>query len=94
MDRLLETAPSTPDILSDYDNPKVGEFLVWPGGYGHAWGIFFDNIRKVGKTVYDTLAEAQATCDTYNDPGIYPVEIIGCPTHEPDEAEEYTVDGE
>ena len=94
MDRLLETALSTPDILDDYGNPKVGEFLVWPGGYGHAWGIFFDNIREVGKTVYDTLAEAQAKCDTYNDPDIYPVEIIGCPRQEPDEAEEYTDDGE
>jgi hypothetical protein len=94
MDRLLETALSTPDIFDDYGNPKVGEFLVWPGGYGHAWGIFFDNIRELGKTVYDTLAEAQAKCDTYNAPDIYPVEIIGCPTHEPDEAEEYTDDGE
>ena len=28
MDRLLETALSTPDILSDYGNPKVGEFFV------------------------------------------------------------------
>ena len=40
MDRLLETALSTPGIFSDYGNPKVGEFLVWPGGYGHAWGSF------------------------------------------------------
>ena len=40
MDRLLETALSTPDILSEYGNPKVGEFLVWPGPYGHAWAIF------------------------------------------------------
>ena len=88
MDRLLETALSTPGIFSDYGNPKVGEFLVWPGGYGHAWGIFFDNIREVGKPVYDTLAEAQAKCDTYNDPDIYSVEIIGCTTREPDEAEE------
>ena len=28
MDRLLETALSTPDILDDYGNPKVGEFFV------------------------------------------------------------------
>ena len=28
MDRLLETALSTPDIFSDYGNPKVGEFFV------------------------------------------------------------------
>ena len=28
MDRLLETALSTPDILSEYGNPKVGEFFV------------------------------------------------------------------
>ena len=41
-----------------------------------------------------SFAEAQAKCDTHNDPDIYPVENIGCPTHEPDEAEEYTDDGE
>ena len=28
MDRLLETALSTPDILSEYGNPKIGEFFV------------------------------------------------------------------
>ena len=28
MDRLLETALSTPDIVSEYGNPKMGEFLV------------------------------------------------------------------
>ena len=28
MDRLLETALSTPGILEDYGNPKVGEFFV------------------------------------------------------------------
>ena len=28
MDRLLETALSTPDIFSEYGNPKVGEFFV------------------------------------------------------------------
>ena len=28
MDRLLETALSTPDILDEYGNPKVGEFFV------------------------------------------------------------------
>jgi hypothetical protein len=28
MDRLMETALSTPDILSEYGNPKVGEFFV------------------------------------------------------------------
>ena len=28
MDRLLETALSTPDILDEYANPKFGEFLV------------------------------------------------------------------
>ena len=28
MDRLLETALSTPDIFGDYGNPKVGEFFV------------------------------------------------------------------
>ena len=28
MDRLLETALSTPDILADYGNPRVGEFFV------------------------------------------------------------------
>ena len=94
MERLLETALSTPDVLEDYGNPKVGKFLVWPGPYGHAWAIFFDNNRRLGKMVYDTFAAARAKCDTYNDPDIYPVEIIGCPTHEPDEAEEYTDDGE
>ena len=28
MDRLFETALSTPDILSEYGNPTVGEFFV------------------------------------------------------------------
>ena len=28
MDRLLETALSTPDILTEYGNPTVGEFFV------------------------------------------------------------------
>jgi hypothetical protein len=28
MDRLLETALSTPGIMDEYDNPKMGEFLV------------------------------------------------------------------
>jgi hypothetical protein len=28
MDRLLETALSTPDILDEYANPKVGEFFI------------------------------------------------------------------
>jgi hypothetical protein len=28
MDRLLETALSTPDILDDYGNPAIGEFFV------------------------------------------------------------------
>ena len=28
MDRLLETALSTPDILDEYGNPTVGEFFV------------------------------------------------------------------
>jgi hypothetical protein len=28
MDRLLETALSTSDILDDYSNPKVGEFFI------------------------------------------------------------------
>jgi hypothetical protein len=28
MDRLLETALSTPDILSEHNNPKLGEFSV------------------------------------------------------------------
>ena len=28
MDRLLEMALSTPDILSEYGNPRVGEFFV------------------------------------------------------------------
>ena len=28
MDRLLETALSTPDILEEYGNPRVGEFFV------------------------------------------------------------------
>ena len=94
MDRLLETALSTPDILSEYGNPTVGEFLVWPGPYGHAWAVFFDSIRQLGETVYDTLAAARTKCDEYGDPDIYPVEIVGCPTHEPDEAEECTDDGE
>ena len=30
MDRLLETALSTPDIFDEYGNPKVGEFFVAP----------------------------------------------------------------
>jgi hypothetical protein len=30
MDRLLETALSTPNIFDDYGNPKVGEFFVAP----------------------------------------------------------------
>ena len=94
MDRLLETVLSTPGIMDEYKNPKMGEFLVWPGFYGHAWAIFFDNNRELGNTVYDTLAAVRTKCDTYNDPDIYPVEIIGCPTHEPDEAEESTDDGE
>ncbi|MGA2259583.1 MAG: hypothetical protein ABSG53_33320 [Thermoguttaceae bacterium] len=28
MDRLMETALSTPDILEEYGNPTVGEFLI------------------------------------------------------------------
>ena len=28
IDRLLETALSTPDIMSEYGNPKVGEFFI------------------------------------------------------------------
>ena len=28
MDRLMETALSTPEILDEYGNPKVGEFFV------------------------------------------------------------------
>jgi hypothetical protein len=28
MDRLLETALSTPDIFSDYGNPRLGEFFL------------------------------------------------------------------
>ena len=31
MDRLLETALSTPDIFADYGNPRVGEFFVAKG---------------------------------------------------------------
>ena len=31
MDRLLETALSTPGILDEYGNPAVGEFLVATG---------------------------------------------------------------
>ena len=31
MDRLLETALSTPDILDEYGNPTVGEFFVARG---------------------------------------------------------------
>ena len=31
MDRLLETALSTPGILADYGNPRVGEFFVAKG---------------------------------------------------------------
>src|SRR3990172_11462486 len=31
LDRLLETALSTPDLLSEYGNPVVGEFLVADG---------------------------------------------------------------
>jgi hypothetical protein len=65
---------------------------VWPGPYGHAWGVFFDNIRELSQTVYDSLPEAQEACKDEED--VYPVEIIGCPTHEPDEAEESTDDGE
>ena len=94
MDRLLETVLSTPGIMDEYQNPKMGEFLVWPGPYGHAWGIFFDNIRTLGETVYDTFAAARTKCDTYNAPDIYPVEIIGCPMHESDEAEDCTNDRE
>jgi hypothetical protein len=30
MDRLLETALSTPDILEEYGNPKIREFFVAP----------------------------------------------------------------
>lgn len=30
LDRLMETALSTPDILDDYGNPRVGEFLPVP----------------------------------------------------------------
>ena len=30
MDRLLETAISTPGILDEYNNPRFGEFLVLP----------------------------------------------------------------
>lgn len=28
LDGLMETATSTPDILDDYGNPKIGEFFV------------------------------------------------------------------
>src|SRR3989304_5720283 len=31
LDRLLETALSTPGVLSEYGNPVVGEFLVADG---------------------------------------------------------------
>ena len=30
LDRLMETALSTPDILEDYGNPRVGEFFPVP----------------------------------------------------------------
>jgi hypothetical protein len=35
MDRLLETALSTPGIFEDYGNPRVGEFFVARRGRSH-----------------------------------------------------------
>jgi hypothetical protein len=46
MDRLLETALSTPGILDDYGNPRIGEFFVLEGDDGRSAGDDCQVIRR------------------------------------------------
>jgi hypothetical protein len=64
LDRLMETALSTPDILDDYGNPRIGEFFVVP--QPSKWALYNDDLKKMATSqVFDTYAEAAEAADQY-----------------------------
>jgi len=69
MDRLMETALSTPGILDDYGNPTVGEFLVVDENCpepGPAVADIHDSGTRRRWVIYDLDADCLLTTRTYD----------------------------
>ena len=84
MDQLMETALSTPDILDEYGNPKVGKFWVakrkgQPGARRsrrtqRRWVLYVPDTNALLTTrVYDTYAEAADDASQVNDVLVLPL---------------------
>ena len=63
MDRLLETALSTPGILDDYDNPHIGKFFVLRDHNGCSAGDDSETIRRW--VLYNPDTDALLTTRVY-----------------------------
>jgi hypothetical protein len=62
LDRLMETALSTPDILVEYGNPHVGQFFVAaePGSQLERWA-FYDPEQQTMLTTQTFASYEEAT---------------------------------
>jgi hypothetical protein len=76
LDRLLETALSTPGILDDYGNPKFGEFLAaeTPGEALRRFILYDHDADDLATTqVFATYAEAADAADLLDNVIVIPL---------------------
>jgi len=65
MDRLLETALSTPRIMEEYGDPRMGEFLVAPSAStdGQHYALRIDGgLLRQQRLLLLTLADSASKC--------------------------------
>jgi hypothetical protein len=65
MDRLLETALSTPGIFEDYGNPRLGEFFVACRGRSHTCKKSRKGLRHWA--IYDLATAGLLSTELYRD---------------------------
>jgi hypothetical protein len=70
MDRLLETALSTPDLLDEYGSPTVGEFFVAKEIAAHIDGPLFRNQRELLMKITDLAQRKQPYAPAPGDEGL------------------------
>jgi hypothetical protein len=81
LDRLMETALSTPDILAEYGNPRIGEFFI--STEPSKWGLYNIDLKEMAtKQVFDSYAEAAERADDYSASTVLVVPLYGVETED------------
>ena len=80
MDRLLETALSTPEIMDEYANPIIGEFFVAQADSDRTvtrrWVLYsIDTNMLLTTRTYDSYDEAVEDASQVNDILVLPLEF-------------------